>query len=52
MLISHEFPINSVVVPEKENEIIVHIHSTMNKARAKDYTMAMRGTGHRNEFAG
>ena len=50
MLISHEFPINSVVVPEKENEIIVHIHSTMNKARAKDYTMAMRGTGHRNEI--
>ncbi len=33
-----------------ENHLIVHIHSTMNFARNKEYNMGMRGTAHRNEI--
>ena len=33
-----------------ENHLIVHIHSTMNYARSKEYDMGMRGTAHRNEI--
>ena len=33
-----------------ENHLIVHIHSTMNYARSKEYNMGMRGTAHRNEI--
>ena len=50
MLIEHEFPIAEYVNVCAENTLYVHIHSTMNTARSGEYTMAMRGTAHRNEI--
>lgn len=50
MFIGHEFHIGPLVNPRCNNIITIHIHSAMNYARSKEYTMAMRGTGHRNEI--
>lgn len=50
MLIEHSFDITETVDYNKENQLIVHIHSSMNFARSHTYTMGMRGTSHRNEI--
>jgi len=50
MFIEHEYDITDAVKFDKENQLIVHIHSAMNFARSKTYDMGMRGTAHRNEI--
>lgn len=50
MFIDHEFDVTGLVRRGERNRIAVHIHSAMNDARNREYTMAMRGTGHRNEI--
>ncbi|MEA4889188.1 MAG: hypothetical protein VB070_06965 [Clostridiaceae bacterium] len=50
MLIEQNFDVTAQIRPQTRNEIIVHIHAAMNEARSRVYTMAMRGTGHRNEI--
>ena len=50
MFIEHEFDVTDLIQKGCGNRIVVHIHSVMNDARAKEYTMAMRGTAHRNEI--
>lgn len=49
MLIEHEFDVTDIL-RSGENELIVHIHSVMNFARAKEYNIGMRGTAHRSEI--
>lgn len=48
MFIAHEADVTGIL--KEENELIVHIHSAMNYARSKKYTIGMRGTAHRNEI--
>ena len=50
MLIDHEFDVTDLLRNTTANHLIVHIHSTMNFARSKEYNMGMRGTAHRNEI--
>lgn len=50
MFVDHEFDITDQVTPGNEHRIGVHIHSAMNYARNREYTVAMRGTAHRNEI--
>ncbi len=50
MLIGQEFDVTAHIRPGGRNEVVVHIHAAMNEARRREYTMAMRGTGHRNEI--
>lgn len=50
MLVEHLFDITPYVTRGKVYTLYVHIHSAMNHVRNKQYTMAMRGTGHRNEI--
>lgn len=50
MFIEHEFDVTDIISLEGENKLIVHIHSSMNYVRNKEYTMAMWGTAHRNEI--
>ena len=50
MLIAHSFDVTDHIKAGEENKIVVHISSIMNFARNKEYTMAMRGTVHRNEI--
>ncbi len=50
MMVEHEFDISQVARRGQTYKLFVHIHSAMNWARSKEYTMAMRGTGHRNEI--
>lgn len=48
MFVEHEMDVTGLL--QAENELKVHIHSAMNYARAQYYTVAMRGTAHRNEI--
>lgn len=50
MFIEHDFDVTELIVKGEVNKIVVHIHSAMNFARSKKYTVAMRGTAHRNEI--
>ncbi|NLB38164.1 MAG: hypothetical protein GX810_02805 [Clostridiales bacterium] len=50
MLVAHEFDVTQHIMRGQTYTLYVHIHSTMNYVRAKQYTVAMRGTGHRNEI--
>lgn len=50
MFIRHDFDVTEHLKKGDVNQIRVHIHSAMNFARSKEYTMYMRGTGHRNEI--
>lgn len=50
MFIEHNFEVTKFIKKGELNQIIIHIKSAMNSARSKEYTMAMRGTGHRNEI--
>ncbi|NLO36267.1 MAG: glycoside hydrolase family 2 [Clostridiaceae bacterium] len=50
MFIEHRFDVSDAVRQGEINQIVVHIHAAMNYARGKEYTMAMRGTAHRNEI--
>ncbi len=50
MFIDHGFDVSAYVKRGAQNEVVVHISSIMNFARSKEYTMAMRGTIHRNEI--
>ncbi len=50
MLIAHEFDVTHLAPRGQTLRLCVHIHSAMNFARGKRYTVAMRGTGHRNEI--
>ncbi len=49
MLIEHEFDVTDCLRPG-DNELIVHIHSVMNFARAQEYNIGLRGTAHRSEI--
>ena len=48
MFVEHEIDVTSLL--QAENALKVHFHSAMNFARSKYYTIAMRGTAHRNEI--
>lgn len=50
MFIDHEFDVTDHLRNNTTNHLIIHIHSTMNFARSKEYNMGMRGTAHRNEI--
>ena len=50
MFIAQEFDVTGLVTPGSRHMVYVHIHSAMNFARSKTYTVAMRGTAHRNEI--
>ncbi|MBQ2956118.1 MAG: hypothetical protein IJE08_06630 [Clostridia bacterium] len=50
MMVGHEFDITDLLRWNGENRLSVHIHSVMNEARNKEYTVGMRGTAHRNEI--
>ena len=50
MFVEHRFDVTDHVLWNAENEVAVHIHSVMNEARSREYTIGMRGTAHRNEI--
>lgn len=50
MFIEHSFDVTKQLVLDGKNKLEVHIHSVMNAARGGEYTVRMRGTGHRNEI--
>ena len=50
MLVEHELDIDPYIKRGETRTLRVHIHSAMNYARGKSYTVAMRGTAHRNEI--
>ncbi len=50
MFIEHEFDVTGLVRRGETQRLKVHIHSAMNEARNRKYTVAMRGTAHRNEI--
>lgn len=50
MMVEHSFDITDLIRWNEKNELAVHIHSAMNEARRKEYTIGMRGTAHRNEI--
>ena len=50
MMVEHEFDVTDLVAWDRENTLSVHIHSAMNEARRREYTIGMRGTAHRNEI--
>ena len=50
MMIGHEFDVTALLRPGMANTLSVHIHSAMNEARSREYTIGMRGTARRNEI--
>ncbi len=50
MFIEHEYNVTEHLNFSGENKLIVHIHSSMNFVRNKEYPIGMRGTARRNEI--
>lgn len=50
MLIEHTFDVTGQVRRGARNQLAVHLHAAMNRARGRAYPVALRGTGHRNEI--
>ena len=50
MFVEHEYDLSAYIRRGETQRLKVHIHSAMNYARGREYTVAMRGTAHRNEI--